>query len=218
MTKKNIKYSILAALALSATSAFAAPGTPNIGELVIGSGNTVKKVSAEIFQLHGTVTLPAGEIIYKPHGIASGSVANPVFNFVFSGDVNSSINSLKVYELNTSATGCNDTNIKDGNLSGCTANGKLVGTDPQLVNDSDHPGYKKLIFSNGNERVYNDKWYIIDTDTNASNGYGDVNITMTKEGSLNVEAKLYSGDSNDLQDNTQQRKTAITVQEYSLKE
>ena len=209
MTKlKNIVLSA-AAVSLVTSSLFAAAGTPNIGTIKTTTG-TAYTVASEIFDLNGTVSIPVNTVLYKPEGIPSGSLANPVFKFTASHAFTSAPAALKVYELNTSATGCSDSN-----LTGCT-NNVLVANNPQLSSSNKVIGFTDA--TSGTIFVNNSKWYVLDDDTNSSNTLttgNELNVTMSTATNVTVNAELYSGDSNDLVDSAPNTTIAQAQAEYT---
>lgn len=168
-------------------------------------------VSKELIQVKGAsgVAYNISDVYYIPSDIPAGSLSNPTFNYQISGvssiDLDEDAN-LSVFEVNGTNFTCNNADVASGAYKAV-----LVANGVEQVSTENG---KALVFNNptdSDKKAYNDKYYYIckasstSADANVSGIYNvsfDIAKTdcNTQSDNMGMSVKLYSGDSQELQD------------------
>jgi len=215
-------------LGLSVIAASVLVSVASAGEVHSAAGGDVasKTVSKELIQVKGAkgVAYNLSDVYYVPHNIPAGSLSNPTFNYQISGV--SSINvdndaNLSVFEVNGTGFDCDNSKVQSGEYSA-----KLVANGVEEVSTENG---RALVFNspdNSSQKVYNDKMYYIckasstDADANVSGSY-TVSFDVakvdcdTQPSNQDLTVKLYSGDSQEKQDEASGEIVRV-LQQYNI--
>jgi len=200
MTINKIGLSVVATAVLSVT-AMAGTISNSAALGLIGQ----EKLSLADVTISDGFGSQANSIIYIPTSIPATSLKNPVFKFTYTN-----AKSIVVNDDNLSVFEC-----LDGNESNTTyENWRQVADSPQISGSNNEVISFNAV--DGDTYAYNNKKYIIAHSDGADLSKADVNISVTKGSTADVQltAELYSGDSQALTDATSPTSVAKVGPEY----
>lgn len=179
MTMKKI---VLSALAATMVTSVALAGT-------ISPKASGDKIGSELLSVRDVnVSNVMANATYTPSDIPASAVKNPIFQFEFTNlkdlDVNTTAISLaSVYEVLDG----NESNVTNGNRILVANNAQVSGSTKNVIS---------FTAATAGTYAYNNKMYQV-CDTNTTNGTSLAGVVVKDStGSVTLQAKLYSGDSN----------------------